>query len=375
MSAIRSKSVPALLALLAALPLALAAAPARAAERTVDRSFASPPPSFELGNLAGRVELVRSGGAALRVVATIHAQATDSSATAALLDDFELDFDEGSGRLRVEARYPVDRHRTFHYPGSPAGPEGVLGWLFDGSSQVEYLGRKVRVTSQRSASAPTLYADVRVEVPSGLRVKVRNAVGLVTSSGIEGPQTLDTSSGDIHVADGAGELSLDTGSGEIRVVDQEGDVRADTGSGDIHLERVRAREVVADTGSGDITLESVSGSLDANTGSGDVVGRELAFGERLRADTGSGDVRLAGDFGAVRDLSIDTGSGDVVLSVTGGAPSVTLAIDTGSGDVDLDLPEARVRKWKGEIVAEIGAAEGRGRIDTGSGDVRVGRGR
>jgi len=32
-----------------------------------------------------------------------------------------------------------------------------------------------------------------------------------------------------------------------------------------------------------------------------------------------------------------------------------------------------VRKWKGEIVAEIGAAQGRGRIDTGSGNVRIDR--
>jgi hypothetical protein len=52
-------------------------------------------------------------------------------------------------------------------------------------------------------------------------------------------------------------------------------------------------------------------------------------------------------------------------------PSVHLRISTGSGDVDFDLPDSRVRSSRGDYVADIGAAEGNGVIDTGSGDVTV----
>lgn len=363
------------LALVAALLLA-APAVAGGAERTIDRkSVSTATVHLELENLAGRVELVRAQGSALHVVATLHAEASAGKSAEEILRTLDVDFDESGDRLRVVARFPVETWRRFHYPssGGESGSNTGWGWFDSSSSTFEYLGTKVTVSSRSSAKTPTLWADFRVEVPSGLRVKVRNAVGSIASDRIEGPQNLDTNSGDIAVREGAGALDLDTGSGNVRVADHDGDVNSDTGSGNIRLERVRADQIRADTGSGDVEMESVAGALDLDTGSGDISGRDLEIGGRLRADTGSGDIRLAGDFAAVSDLKVDTGSGDVVLTVTGAAPSIRLTVDTGSGDVTIDLEEARIRKWKGEIVAEIGAAEGTGLIDTGSGDVTVRR--
>jgi len=364
----------ALPALLAALLLAASPALAAGAQRTVEKSFASPPASFEVDNLAGRMELVRATGSALRVVATVHSEASAGKSAEELGQMLDVRFDESGGVLKVAAEYPTSEWTRFHYP-NPKSDSSGWGWLGDSRSTLEYRGKRVSVVGGSSSSTPTLWVDFRIEVPSGLRVKARNAVGFVTSTGLEGPQKLDTNSGDIEVHDGAGSLDLDTGSGDIRVADHEGDVRGDTGSGDVHLERVQAGEIFADTGSGDVDLVQVSGALDLDTGSGDVVGRELSVGQRLRANTGSGNVKLAGDFSSVRDLDVDTGSGDVLLTVTGGSPSVRLTIDTGSGDVEIDLDDARVRKWKGEVVAEIGSAEGQGVIDTGSGDVTLRRGR
>ncbi len=365
----------AVFALFAVLLLAVPAL-AAGAERTVDRSFATPPASFEIENLAGGMELVRSQGSALRIVATVHAEASAGKSAEELLQALEVEFDESGGRLRVVARYPTETWRRYHYPMSDrdSGDHSDWGWFLSTGSSFDYLGRRVTVTGRSSSGTPTLWADFRVEVPSGLRVKARNAVGSIASNRLEGPQVLDTNSGDIAVRDGAGALDLDTGSGNILVADHVGDVTGDTGSGDIRLDRVQAQLVSADTGSGDVEMESVTGALDLDTGSGDISGRNLELGDRLHADTGSGNIRLAGDFAAVRNLKVDTGSGDVVLTVTGGAPSVRLTVDTGSGDIEIDLDEARVRKWKGEVVAEIGAADGQGLIDTGSGDVTIRRG-
>jgi hypothetical protein len=59
-----------------------------------------------------------------------------------------------------------------------------------------------------------------------------------------------------------------------------------------------------------------------------------------------------------------------VLALTA-APSLRLAVSTGSGDIEVDVPDMHVRRTKGEFLADLGHAEGNGRIDTGSGDVRV----
>jgi DUF4097 and DUF4098 domain-containing protein YvlB len=133
---------------------------------------------------------------------------------------------------------------------------------------------------------------------------------------------------------------------------------------------VRGTKLGADTGSGDVHLLDCAGALMADTGSGDIRGRGLTLGRQAHADTGSGDVRLEGDFSAVRDLRIDTGSGNVVLDVTA-APSVHLVVSTGSGDIQVDLPDMKVRQVKDTFIADIAGGEGKGIIDTGSGDVTI----
>ena len=355
-------------------PLLLAASVASAAEtRTVDRSFeAGTIRTVELENLAGRVTLVASSGP-LRVGAQITAEASAGESAAALADSLEIEFVPQGDRLLVRADYPLDEHTRYHYPdrGADAGePSWFSSWIGAGGSTVRYRDRQVRVVGSPSSSAATLWADFRLELPAGVAVKVKNAVGAIDSTGIGGDQTLDTSSGDVAAVGGRGSLLADTGSGDVSVREHEGDVTADTGSGDVTLERVTGARLAADTGSGNVSLLDCRGALEVDTGSGDIRGRGLVLGERLHADTGSGDVRLAGDFSAVSSMTIDTGSGDVVLDVTG-APSVQLRISTGSGDIDVDLPNMKVRQVKGDFVADVGDARGSAVIDTGSGNVRV----
>lgn len=359
---------------IALLALALAA-PAFAArqEKTVDRTLPAAA-TLELDNLAGAITLVRAPGSELRVVGRIQAEAGSDAAARDLVESIDLRFETRGDRHVVLAHYPLDRYRRFAYPVEGAEAHEVpwpLSWLISaGGSTMTYEGERVTVVGRGSDSAPVLYVDFRIEVPAGLAVQVRNRVGPIGSSDVAGDQSLDTSSGDVGVAKSSGSLRVDTGSGDVTVADHEGDVSVDTGSGDVRLERTRGAAISADTGSGNIELTAVRGAIDADTGSGDVIGRDLELGPRLRADTGSGDVRLAGDFSAVTDLTVDTGSGDVALTLTG-TPALRLTISTGSGEVDVDLPNARLRKSHGDFVAEIGAATGRGLIDTGSGDVRL----
>lgn len=351
-------------------------APAAAGEtrRLEHTSAAAGLKTVEIENLAGRVTLVPAPGDRLSIVAEVHAEASAGKSAAALADSIRLDATPSGDRLVVKTLYPVDAHRRYHYPGGTAGggsePSWLESWLGGSSSGVRYQGRDVRVSSAASSNAATLWTDFRVEVPAGVAIRFRNVVGRIESKGLASDQNLDTASGEIDVRDSRGDLVVDTGSGDVHVLGHRGNVSADTGSGDVTLERVTGERVAADTGSGDIVLLDCHGNLLADTGSGDIRGRGMVFGDSLRADTGSGDVRLAGDFSRVRELIVDTGSGSVVLDVSGGL-SVELKVSTGSGDIEVDLPNMRVRKWKGDFVADVGSATGRAVVDTGSGDVRI----
>jgi len=360
-----------------ALGVVLATAPVFAAEyqRPIDRSFDSGSiHRIELENLAGEVRLVPATGTGIRVTGTVFADASAGETAHQLGESLEIEFDESGGRLAVRANYPLDEHRRYHYPRSESSHEHS-SWLFDWggswSSSVRYQGRSVRVTGSTSGGAATVYADFRIEIPAGVAVTAKNAVGVIDSDGVRGDQTLDSSAGPVIARRGRGELSIDTGSGDVLIEEHEGHVYADTGSGDVRMVSVRGDKLEADTGSGDVEYVDCRGSIDADTGSGNVVAKNLVAGALLRADTGSGDVRVDGDLTAVRNLDVDTGSGDVVFRISG-SPSVQVVISTGSGDIDFDLEGARLhRVHHGDFVAELGTGEGNGKIDTGSGDVRL----
>jgi hypothetical protein len=365
----------ALLAASSILALLPAGALAAGTERPIAETFpASEIRQLVLENLAGNVTLVGTSGNELRVSGTVFAEDSAGSSATALADSLRVEVERFGDRVTVVARYPVDRHRAFHYPRrSSRAPElpWFLQWAETMGSNVRYQGRQVRVTGRADRGAATLYADFRLELPVGIVVSVKNSVGEIRSRGVDGEQRLDSASGPIEALDSRGRLVADTGSGDVTVQNHAGDVEADTGSGDVRLSDVRGGRIKVDTGSGDVELVDCRGAIDADTGSGDIVARGLIAGPSFRADTGSGDVRAAGDFSGVRDLEVDTGSGDVTLTFTN-PPAITLGISTGSGDIDLDVEGARVRRLRrNRVEVELGGGGGRGKISTGSGDVSL----
>ncbi len=360
----------------AALALLLAAASAASGEtRKLERQIdVAPGTVVEIHNLAGTVTLVPTSGGSLNLTADVHAEASAGSSAAALAEAIAFDVRERGGRTRIETRYPLDRHRRYHYP-APGRQEGESnGWfgnlVGDGTTNITYLDTKVRVDRAPSSAAAIVWADIRAEVPAGVTIHFRNAVGRIESDGVEASQSLDTASGAILVTDSRGKLVADTGSGDVEVTGHAGDLAVDTGSGSVVLSRVESSAIAVDTGSGDVSLLDCSGDLAIDTGSGDIRGRGLVLGARVVADTGSGDVRLAGDFSATRHLGIDTGSGDVVLDVSGEL-SADLAVSTGSGEIQVELAGHVVRKVRGDLQIELGSGLGRADISTGSGDVTI----
>lgn len=383
----RTLAVPAAFLLLTALALAPAA---QAASRTFTQTFPADAP-VRLANLAGAVELVAGSGDQVEVEATVYAQGEDAAETERLLSS--LRWQESDDVLDEEGwvlSYPVREYRSFRYPGGDAAA-GASSWLsrfFGGGSRArfEWEGRRVEVQGYEESGVPTLYADLRITVPAGTELVLRNAVGPVEAGELSGDLTIDTASGEVRVAGFDGPLSIDTGSGSVRTgrvlgplhVDTgsgrvevawlEGDGSIDTGSGEIRVLRADSGELTLDTGSGDVFVSDARvGRLVADTGSGEIR-LDAVEAEYLEADTGSGDVDVAGSLARTRRVVIDTGSGDVTLRV-GADASFDLETDLGSGDLTVRYDDADLRYRDRELV---GARRGDGRtrihVDTGSGD-------
>jgi len=157
-----------------------------------------------------------------------------------------------------------------------------------------------------------------------------------------------TGSGDITIEDAGASLKASSGSGGIHATGIQGPATLNTGSGNIHFQQSSPGDVKAETGSGDIELRGISGGLISRTGSGGIdVQGQPATGWRL--STGSGSIRLA--LGSARfNLDADTGSGSINVAqpitmqgslnrhhvsgvVNGGGPTVHAS--TGSGDIQI----------------------------------------
>jgi len=382
-----SRVLPTLLALIiAALLLLPFLAAAETTKEFRKEVTARPGAVVVLENLAGRVAVEGTKGGPVEIVATIHGE------SAALVEELKVEVTETGGRIEVTARYPVEKHGTYRYTEG----EG------SGSTSTTYLGHRVKVVSGPLAGGVELWADFRLRLPAGTGATLRNEVGRVVATNVNGPLSARTGSGDVRLEGGEGEATARSGSGDVLVKGRTGRAEARTGSGEIVLAsitgdatvntgsggavvedlkgslevhtgsgNVTARRVTGSrtkvrTGSGEITLHSVSGSLEAHTGSGEIRGEEMTVAGALDLDTGSGDIRLGGDFAGVSEARVETGSGDVSLTMVK-APGMTLDLGTSSGEIRLDLPGTKLKAGKRfEMTTGDGAAKVKVRTSSGS---------
>ncbi|MCB1057501.1 MAG: DUF4097 family beta strand repeat protein [Acidobacteria bacterium] len=335
-----------------------------------------------IANLAGTVELTPGGAGEISIEAVLHAAGKNDAETQQLLDDMRWEIYRAEGKETWTLTYPVDRYSTFHFNESGVG----LGW---NSTNTKFRGKKVKLTTASSSSAPTLYADLKITVPNGQKLFLKNALGdihggthegsftldtgsgAVDLDGFSGELTVDTGSGGVTLGTVRGETTVDTGSGDVDVEELVGNGRLDTGSGDIRVRKLAAGRLVADTGSGDVYLAGGSaGELLLDTGSGEVrvIGVEA---ETIKADTGSGDIAVESSLANARLLELDTGSGDVRI-LAGSNASFDIAFDSGSGDLVVQFDDTQLRRDGRKIIgARRGSGQPRILVDTGSGDCQL----
>src|SRR5436190_8691395 len=236
--------------------------------------------SVAICNLAG--ELTVEPGSGSEVVVEVMRGGAGAS-------QLRVETGGSSGIQTLRVLYPGDR---VVYP--PIGrdsrssvdvaPDGTFG----GDHGLGWLAGKRKVTVAGSGSGVEAWANVRVTVPRGRKVRLEWVAGTTHIGAVEGEVVADNSSGTIEVRGLRGKLKVDTGSGEVLVKDAQGDFTIDTGSGRVTLENIRGGLMNLDTGSGEIRASEVTA-------------------DRLVADTGSGGISL--DEVHCPVVLLDTGSG------------------------------------------------------------------
>jgi DUF4097 and DUF4098 domain-containing protein YvlB len=386
--------IPAL-ALGLTLTAALGATAALSAAEQV-RSFQQPFPGtgeVRLANLAGRVELVKGTGPGMVVDATVHGDFGGAAETQRQIQALRwVKGHDKKGREEWQLSYPVDKYRSYSYPTGKQGDSGLpsfLSFLGDlGNTSTTYRGERVKIY-HRKGSAPTLYVDLRIALPAGANLAIRNSVGKVNGGDLEGTLSIDTGSGDVQLASQSGQLGIDTGSGDVVVGAVRGETTIstgsgdvvvrhfvgngtiDTGSGNVTVQKVSAGKLTLDTGSGDVTLQDgEAGRVVAKTGSGGVKVLAVEL-EDLTAETGSGDVTVQSSLVHTRRLSAETGSGDVDIKA-GANASFNVVSDQGSGDLNVRYADAVLRKSGRKVVgAKRGSGQTEIHVETGSGDCTI----
>jgi DUF4097 and DUF4098 domain-containing protein YvlB len=346
--------------------IALAAALPRQADAQSPAVYQLKEDNAAVYDLAGTVQIEPGAGSAVSV------EVSPRGAAAARLR-VEQGSVEGGEALRVI--FPADRIR---YGGAGWSGETTLSVRGDGTfggdwseaaggedrdiepdrhhprprnhSQERGGGRRVHISG---TSGDEMWADLRIRVPEGRRVRVGLGVGAVTIANVTGRIQLEAAAASITASGARGQLVAETGAGKIEVSRFSGDRLAlETGAGDVTGTSLEAKEVTIETGSGSIRL----GELRT---------------PRASLETGSGrvEVDLGGD---VERLRVQTGSGDVAISAP---PSLGARLDfeTGSGDLDSELPLSVTRTGREGASGVLGDGKGAIMVETGSGSLRLRR--
>jgi hypothetical protein len=273
------------------------------------------------------------------------------------------------GRSTLRVRYPEDEIVYRQSDGRGRSTFSIYDDGTFGDDNHRDDGDRRRVEVRSYGSGLEAHADVRVLMPKGVTLFVRNGVGETTVENVDGTLDVSTAAGHVTASHVRGALTIDNGSGGSELSDVTGDVTLDSGSGGSTLDGVRG------------------GTLHMDVGSGSLRGREIEMRE-IVADVGSGGVRLAGvktqklhlETGSggsdvelltpPDDVQVEAGSGGVTLRLPA-ALNATLDIETGSGAIDTDFEVKVSRLERRALRGTVGDGHGRIRIESGSGNVRL----
>jgi DUF4097 and DUF4098 domain-containing protein YvlB len=257
-----------------------------------------------------------------------------------------------------------------------------------GSLHLRAVGEPLEVNKSGSTHRLAASVDLRLVLPSGVRLVARTSSGDVAANGGFDGCELTSSYGDISAAGIRGVTTLKTSSGDVLLEGIEAaSVDAQSQYGDVHASNLRAGSVRLSTSSGEVRARQIDGALVLHSGYGDLSGEDLS-GD-LEATTSSGDISVGALRGSARrklttrygdvsvsdatgELEAQTSSGDVLVSGADG--SVSAKSSYGDVVVSGRFTELQAKTSSGSVAVKAGAgsaAQGDWNVSSSYGDVSL----
>ncbi len=298
---------------------AFVVAPALAEEKFEEKFEKTVPLSktgkLTLGNISGQIEILTSKEAQVKIEALKVSKAGSLDKAKENAAQVTIEVTPGADLVAVETKYPKRS-----------------GGFWGGDSINVSVDYKIWVPDQAAIEISSVSGDVTVD-PVGGAAKVKCVSGNITLGGAASAD-IDLVSGDLKMANIAGDTFIKAVSGDIEVKGIKGSVEVEAVSGDIDLLDV--------AGAQNVSAKSVSGNIT-------YLGT-IKPGSRFEIKSHSGDVILTIPAGSSFDLEASTFSGDIdsAFSITTsgrisprevngtvGKGGATLILKTFSGNVDL----------------------------------------
>lgn len=321
--AVRRVSVPGIL--FASSVLALASAPAQAADNTFERNYnVSGHVRIELSNGSGNVDIRSSSDGKVHVFGRVTAGWSVFGST-------EKNVQE------VAANPPIEQHDSVIRIGKNSS------WLKNIS--IEY---KIEAPRDTEIDAGVASGGITIDNFRG-PVKASSASGYVHVYRIDGDVNMNAASGAIDASTIGGIARVSTASGDIILADIKGDLKVNAASGAIRVSRPGDR----------VEVSSASGSIEVNGVTND-----------LKVHAISGSVNVSGDPSANRLWEVKSVSGSVDLRVPPNS-SFLLTAEATSGDIRTNIPVVLEEQGKHSLRAHVGSSGGRVEVRTVSGGVYI----
>jgi putative adhesin len=242
-----------------------------------------------------------------------------------------VDLELGVGEVRIIAGNVTDTTVEVR----PTDPSKTSDVTAAEQTRVEYSDGRLVIRAPKSWRRYTTRGggesvDVRIEIPSGSRLRGDAGVAGLHVNGSLGGCEYKTGVGDIQI-DQAGPVHLSAGVGDIAVQRASQRVEITTGSGSVRLGSVDGTAVVKGA-NGDTWVGTISGDLRVASANGSIVVDHSDAG--VVAKTTNGDVRL-NDIGG-GSVVAHTALGKVEIGIRKGV-AAWLDLNTTFGKVHNDL--------------------------------------
>jgi DUF4097 and DUF4098 domain-containing protein YvlB len=262
-----------------------------AIEDTIHESFnVKSGGTLSLESDLGSIEVHATETSKVTVEVVRKVKTSSKKEAAAVLEDFEVTFDQNGDNVSIVAKYPRQH--------------GIFGG-FGEKLQVHYI---INVPHEYNVDLMTSGGSIAVDALKG-SVKAETSGGSLKFGQIEGPVIGKTSGGSISLDGCIGDAQINTSGGGINIGDVQGNVDAETSGGSIQMNRIKGR-VAASTSGGGIHIEEATGDVNAETSGGSIFARITKQPE--------GDCRLSTSGGGVDVYLLSSAEVELDASTSGG---------------------------------------------------------